>query len=390
MQKKSIQKLNTILFVGITILSLFSSTRFLVGVAAERNGLPTLDILILTNREVNTTSAPYVSLNLDTNLKKNLDVFTIKDDTEGAIQTKNISKYDVVVFDSYLPNRTADIIWLYNEVTTKNIGILFFGGNYTPAALGIFGGILPAHFIIDKDSVNRTYQQAFIDPLGMDSKYIKDYLAGRHNLTETTEILTDQIQVAVSAEEKTRDDNNEGSIFSVNIAWESCPLLRERVFTFAKKDGAKTLIEVPNTKEPLVVIGKIKSYLPSIASNASVLFISTGVGMMGEKEMNEPFKLWPYFNYLMYASVYTLAEKVDDKGVIESYAEWPWSPIPHAREATIWMIFVASLWVFNFWLFFTLGRKKKAKDAQATNEVPAPSTDNAITPSDKPDAEPKL
>jgi hypothetical protein len=28
------------------------------------------------------------------------------------------------------------------------------------------------------------------------------------------------------------------------------------------------------------------------------------------------------------------------------------------KEAIIWMMFVASLWVFNFVLFFTLGKKK--------------------------------
>jgi hypothetical protein len=65
-----------------------------------------------------------------------------------------------------------------------------------------------------------------------------------------------------------------------------------------------------------------------------------------------------------------------DSTMINTYAQWPLSPIPHAAEATWWMIFVASLWVFNFVLFFTLGKKKKgARDAT----VQAPSSERELT-----------
>jgi hypothetical protein len=371
---------------GMTLVAVFSialifSITQIVSAQAARENLPELNILILTNRQDKLKSAPYISLNLDTKLKGNLDVFGISEDTPGAIQAKNLSTYDVIVFDSYLPKNLTDTTWLYNYIATHNIGILFFGGNYTEDNLIVFGDIIPAYFIVDRFSVNQSYDEALFGPIGLSGSVLEEFNALRYASTKPIEILADQIQVAVSKEEEARDNAGSGTLFSNNIAWQSCPLLRERVFTFARKENTKSIVEVPNTQEPLMVMGKVSDY-SSRSSNATCIFISTGVGLIeqydkgvqtGFKDMNEPFKLWPYFNYLMYASVYTLAEKLTDKGQIESYADWPWSPIPHEREAAIWMTFVASLWVFNFVLFFTLGKKKKAADLAKAGEIPAPT-----------------
>ena len=65
---------------------------------------------------------------------------------------------------------------------------------------------------------------------------------------------------------------------------------------------------------------------------------------------------------------------------IESYADWPWSPIPHQREAIIWMVFVGSLWVFNFTLFFVLRRKSKKRDlAKSDSSLNLENTQNEDT-----------
>lgn len=440
MQTKT-TKINATILIGITMLAMAITASQLVDFVAakSRDSIPSLNILILTNQEDKTDSAPYVSLNLDEKLTDTISLYGKNDDniskTIQNLYAANISSYDVVIIDCYLPRDVNDTKWLKNKILENDIGLLFFGGRYSEENLAEFGDILPAYFIMDRNAINRTYDGALFGGIGIKDGPLGDYFAQKFDETKPIEILTDQIQVAVSKEEEERntiDEANEkaklnvpkeGSIFSNNIAWQSCPLLRERVFTFAKKPNTSTLVEVPNTKEPLVVLGNVSEFT-TLNTKSEVMFISTGVGILQKDPgvftwdsvntnltnsslydidytedyktenvtMNEPFKLWPYFNYLMYATVYTLAYNVTDKSVIESYADWPWSPIPHTKEATLWMTFVASLWVFNFWLFFTLGRKKKAKDAKLTgSETPAPNTESSPDKdvTTKPDSEEK-
>ena len=145
------------------------------------------------------------------------------------------------------------------------------------------------------------------------------------------------------------------------------------------------MVEVPDTKEPLIVVGNVKDFT-TINKNIQVIYISTGLDVYKtedgqDAEMNTAFKLWPYFNYFMYLSVFYCSNSFDNAN-LETYAQWPYSPIPHEREATIWMTFVAVLWVFNFALFFSLSRKKKAD----TNVPETRSDSEAET---KPEEEPR-
>jgi hypothetical protein len=334
----------------------------------------TSDILILTNFATKKESALYISMGLDTRV--NIDIFGISDDKAGAIQAYNISNYDVIVVDCYLPENETDCQWLFDEITNPSnrpasrgdIGVLFFGGNYT--GLSVFESILPAYFITDRDIVNATMAESLTGSIGFSDIVFDQYLEEVYNETQEFTIMGDQIQVQVAAEESDLAESNQ-LVFSTNVAWQSCPLLRYRVSTYARKPSARTIVEVPNTKEPLMVLGKMSDLSSSISSNGSVIFVSPGVGILNLtdsegselKEMNVPFSLWPYFNYLMYLSIFFLdSDFVNSE--LESYALWPWSPIPHEREANMWMTFVGFLWVFNFALFFALGKKKKAKDLE--------------------------
>jgi hypothetical protein len=374
-------------FTGVMIISIFlismfgflSQMRF--GTAAYD---PTVNtrVLLLTNREPKTESPLAVTLGLDSRII--VDNFGIIDDTPGAIQLKNMSNYDVVVVDCYLPAVKADRQWLHDQILANDLGLLFFGGNYT-MGLDELSDLVPAYFNINKNQLNSTVSGVLLGVTGQQSIF-GDYLDYVYNNTKATEIMRDQIQVAVAKEESALPSDQQ-SIFSKNVAWQSCPLLRERVFTFSKKANTSTIVEVPNTGEPLVVIGNF-SRLISTNATSQVMFISTGVGNITfydgtppvptAKEMNTPFKLWPYFNYLMYMAVFSL--NVHHQIPIQSYADWPYSPIPHQREASIWMTFVASLWIFNFVLFFSLGKKKKTKDTNAAVTLAAEQAEKAQHP----------
>ena len=298
----------------------------------------------------------------------NETIFTEEMDTPGAIQSWGpLEVANVVVFDTYLPKNLTDAQYLLNKILEKEMGVILFGGNYSRGALNIFEPIMPAYFTINRDALNAIVGNTLTDPIGINNTAMDYYRDLIYNTTVEFTILDNQIQVSNTTE-------LEDTLFVQSIAWQSCPLLRHRFSTFAKKQGANTLVEVPDTKEPLIVIGNLKDYT-DINKNIMVMFISTGVAQYYDysrnetKEMNTAFKLWPYFNYFMYLSVFYCTNSFD-RNNLETYAQWPYSPIPHEREATLWMMFVAFLWVFNFALFFYLGKKKKAdRSVEANNEM---------------------
>ena len=379
--KRKIKKTIAISLLILTItLTVFGAIQ-IAPARAEKQFNDEVDVLVLTNRADTKLSAPWISLNLDDRI--NLERFGPKDDTPAAIRNFNFAEIDVVVVDCYLPAQVADVEWLFKAIWENDIGVIFFGGNYSVDALDVFEPMIPAYFFSDLEAINQTLEEMTAGVTGFSDLPEQSYYKW-FNESEPYSILRDQVQVSVSDKEEASGDKLP---FSENIAWQSCPLLRERVSTFAEKDKGYTVVEVPNTNEPLLVLGTMKELSETVDSDAQVLFVSTGVAQINEtnddgedelKDMNKAFSLWPYFNYLMYVSIYYLDLDFDNDK-IESYADWPWSPIPHEREATLWMTFVGSLWVFNFVLFFALGKKKKKADELAADGKAVPD-DKAEAP----------
>jgi hypothetical protein len=115
-------------------------------------------------------------------------------------------------------------------------------------------------------------------------------------------------------------------------------------------------VEVPSTEEPLIVFGKISEFT-SLDSDSKIIYFSMSVADYDTNSRNS-LKFWPYFNYLMYVCSFYMNKNFDFMQ-IEGYGEWAYSPIPHESESTLWMIFVAAIFTFNFGLFFYLRRYKK-------------------------------
>ncbi len=384
MNKRSIIKAGlTISFIIVFLVSGMVDAFSQSGTRHTRD--MTTNVVIFSNRENN---AIKVALGLDDRI--NATVFTEAMDTPGAIQSWGpLEVANVVVLDTYLPKNLSDVQYLLNRILDKEMGVILFGGNYSRDALNLFEAIMPAYFTIDRNALNSIVENTLSVPIGINNTAMDYYKDLIYNTTVEFTILDNQIQVSNTTELS-------DTLFIQSIAWQSCPLLRHRFSTFAKKQGANTLVEVPDTKEPLIVVGNLNDYT-SINKNLTVMFISTGVAQYLDvsrnetKEMNTAFKLWPYFNYFMYLSVF-YCTKSFDRNNLETYAIWPYSPIPHEREATLWMIFVAFLWVFNFALFFYLGKKKKADrslDVQAdSTPQPQNGTSNSITSDQKSPGEP--
>ncbi|MBD3350958.1 MAG: hypothetical protein GF364_05675 [Candidatus Lokiarchaeota archaeon] len=381
----------------ITLSGLVSLNKmFKFTYAADRSSHPVANVLLITNNTINDDNALWVSLGLD--VKINTTTFLNPAASDGNasadLTTLDFANIDVVVVDSYLPEGN-DLKYLMNNIngTTKNTGLIFFGGNYTESAILEFSDLLPIEFVIDKPVLNETLWDFYQNQTGYGDIPIGDYFEYVYNETEPYETRSNEIQVSVSDKQDSLHDDQK-SMYIKRIAWQSCPLLYERILTYNSKidDGALTLVEVPNTKEPLVS----KWTYPS-NPDTEVLYISPGTADLhkwddeeGEyvlDEWNTPFHLWPYFNYMMYLMVFDVANIAGfGEDSIETYAQWPHSPIPHETEAIIWMTFVASLWVFNFVLFFTLGKKKRKDDLEGEEKKEKGGEDRDTGDIEKPEA----
>ena len=359
----------------LVISTIFLSSSFLLAPnaiptasAATERTMPGVNVLLLTN---NTDSVIATSLGLD-------DTIHYSQYTEGVNSTDDLlaldySKFETIIADSYLPDNLTVLHKIKSAIngTDDDLGLIFFGGNYSENALLTFSSILPVEFVINRGALNHTIVEFFIEQSGFPIFTSTEYYAQLYEQTNFFEIQTDDIQVSVSDEQEALTEEAQ-SMYVTRIAWESTPLLYERILTYAKKPSADTLIEVPDTKEPLVVTWDHD--WDGDNTSSQVIYVSPGIATIWDytdgknDEWNTPFHLWPYFNYFLYMMVYDI--KGLEPAEIESYAEWPWSPIPHRTEAIIWMVFVGSLWVFNFTLFFVLRRKSKKRDLAKNDSSP--------------------
>jgi len=354
-------------------------------------------VLLFTNFQPIEKSKIAISLGLDNRIK--VSFWSYANDSAGSIKSVDMSMFDVIIIDSYLPP-VADQDWLKNQTLTYNISMLFFGGNYTMGISDKFKELIPVIFDMNRTILDETMSTVVGGSLNGSNGLSDEYLDIVYGNTKdvSMKVVDADITIAVSDEENALNETDR-TIFTRNIAWTSCPVLSLRVFTFSKMPKARTLVEIPDTSEPLVVLANCSDLTPT-TSLSQVIYISMGLGNITfengkSAEMNIPFALWPYFNYLMFLCVFYMDADFA-KANLESYSDWPYSPIPHEKEAGMWMTFVAALWIFNFTLFFTLGKKKKAKDAKAAENVnasPAGSTSEQPLPKEgepKPNEEPKL
>lgn len=367
---KSILLLSTIMMSSFVVIA----SAFVVPVLAyDRSSHPTATVLLVTNNTIDKQNAVWVSLSIDPKIKviTYLNPLATGGNTTEDFNNINFGAIDVVVIDSYLPEG-ENLTYLRENIngTSHSTGLIFFGGNYTEASITQFAQLLPIEFVIPKITLNSSLYDFYQQQTGSTDIPISGYLNYVYGITRPYEIKTDEVQVAVSDDQSSLSESQK-SMYVKRIAWQSCPLLYDRILTYNSKisKNAKTLVEVPNTKEPLVSTWDLPDN-----PETRVVYISPGTadiwkmkddGSWELDEWNTPFYLWPYFNYLMYLMVFDTAQITGfGEDQIETYAQWPYSPIPHEKEAIIWMMFVASLWVFNFVLFFTLGKKKDKRNAE--------------------------
>jgi hypothetical protein len=239
-----------------------------------------------------------------------------------------------------LPQSQSALLPLIEHVdgTLGNTGLLFFGAlnddaeegdDFTASQIELISPILPVHLDVDFNS----------------------------STSETSDVDY-KIQVAMEKTIEAQKTNNRASsnILVRDIAWTSCPLISKRM-QVEKKVSTTQIIES---------IDGIYSLLSEwdLSAQGGGRVIAYSVVLNG---YNKPFVLWPYFNYLMYVSVFHVKADFSDDNM-NSYAEWPYAPIPHGIEIVLWFLMIGVLWVVT--IYFFLKMKKKAK---AFKEMPIPA-----------------
>ena len=282
------------------------------------------------------------SLKID---KEAINLTVITQSNLASLFDENLLKYtNVIIIDRYMPSNSSDLHLLrsYINGTNGRLGLIFFGGIKNDLTL-------PDDFNDDQINMISPLLPATISPsftLSSDNKGDDDYKI--------------QIAMNTAVETQLKNDPENANILVKHIAWTSCPLISKRMLIPSNdiKATATNIIKSIDEKYSILSEWTISS------GGGTVIMFSLLIN-----GYNDPFVLWPYFNYLMYVSVFHTKADFSDNS-IESFAEWPYSPIPHLIEIIMWFSMIGVLWVITIYWFLKF-RKRKIPN-RTTEEKPSP------------------
>jgi len=280
-------------------------------------------VILFTNKK---DSSLITALEIDSTV---IDLIILTEKNVDEKFNENLLKAsDVVIIDRFLPENENKILLLksYINGTNSDLGLIFFGGlkndkeeddDFSDLQITLFSDLLPVKLNNDYD-------------VSTDDTSEEDY----------------KIQVAMNnvIEEEKNTNKENAHILVRDIAWTSCPLISKRMITETKSKGTQIIESIDRDHSILSEW--------DIDEGGTVLLFTLLIN-----GYNNPFVLWPYFNYLIYASVFHVKPEFSDSK-IESYAEWPHSPIPHIREIILWFTMIGILWAITFYCFFSMRNKK--------------------------------
>lgn len=335
--------------LAILGFSMFSVILFMPHASLIDRKHETANVLLFSSER---NSALTRSLKID---EEAIDLTILTSDDMSDFDEDLLKNTDVVIIDRYMPENTDDLTLLrrYINGTTDDLGLIMFGA------------------FLNDEEVDDDYTDTQIDA-------ISDLLPV--SLASDTETSTNEaseahykIQAALEPEiEQEKAENKEESHILVrDIAWTSGPLISRRLVVEAKSD-AKIIVESIDGEYTVLAERKLDN------DGGLVLFYSMIINGKNEadKQFNGPFVLWPYFNYLMYVSVFHVNPDFQDSD-IQSYAQWPFSPIPHLTEIMMWFSMIAVLWVITFYWFMKMRKKNIPQDSKLREVVPVENSEKS-------------
>ncbi len=159
--------------------------------------------------------------------------------------------------------------------------------------------------------------------------------------------------------------NNATYSISRNIDWNSAPEMKINNMTIipivSLDPSVKRVVDVyPVSKNLQISLYQRPLIIERIKGNGKVVLFSGWL----ETTANLDFKLWPYFNYLLYGLIF---ESLDSS--FQTYPVWPYSPVPHFLDQIIIGVIIAILAVLAIALFVIVKKKSKTAMDQEAIEV---------------------
>ncbi|MBD3194255.1 MAG: oligosaccharide flippase family protein [Candidatus Lokiarchaeota archaeon] len=168
--------------------------------------------------------------------------------------------------------------------------------------------------------------------------------------------------------------NNTNNPISRNMDWNSAPDLKpnnmSQIDASELNITADRIIDVyPSDKS----LNREQFAIPFIAqktkgSGSLALFLGwlQRDPVSEDNSANIEFTVWPYFNYLLYGLT---LNSMNPPQNIDTYAQWPFSPVPHFTDQIVLLIVVLVLGALAIALFLTVKRKSSSRIDQETIEA---------------------
>jgi len=159
--------------------------------------------------------------------------------------------------------------------------------------------------------------------------------------------------------------NNFTYSISRNIDWNSAPEMKINNMTIipiASLDpSVKRVVDVyPASKNLQINLYRQPLIIERIKGNGKVILFSGWL----ETTANLDFKVWPYFNYLLYGLIF---ESLDSS--FQTYPVWPCSPVPHILDQIIIGVIIVILSALAIALFVIVKKKSRTAMDQEAIEV---------------------
>ncbi|MBD3352192.1 MAG: hypothetical protein GF364_11955 [Candidatus Lokiarchaeota archaeon] len=264
------------------------------------------------------------SINIDKEAIEELYIISDENiESISLLDLENIlDKVHVIVIDRWLPSFPdwINLISEYINGTKSNLGLLLFGlmeGDLQAWQVEIIDHLMPVNLI--------------------------DYKNSTGDLSDPN--------YEVSVRDRGDEIPDDSKIFIESIYWNSFPSIDRRTLVNAKESANIIIESVPES------IGD--DTYPIIADwncnndGGQVTFFSFEV-----LEYNIAVPLWPYFNYLLYLSIFHVNPNYSD-AQIESFISWPHAPVPHTLDLIGWFSMIAVLWVITFGGLFYVKKRSK-------------------------------
>lgn len=306
---KNRRSLHSLLILILTILCISSVIH---SGNCERAGLES-DVLLLTASDDGKLER---SLRIDQetiNLAAVLTESNIGEYSIGEFETL-VSSVDVIFVNRFLPTdlQKLRILTSYINGTDSDKGMVMFGlmeGDINAAQIEIINPILP---------VNLT-----------------------NYINSTEDISNINYEISVKQESGIPE---ESQILVDTIQWNSFPSVDRRTKLIARDQANIIVSTVPE------VTGDDKYTIladwNASASAGRVIFFACEI-----IDKNIAVPLWPYFNYFVYTCNFHVHPDYVSNS-IESFQDWPHSPIPHTLELIGWFTMIGVLWFITFYGFY--------------------------------------